>query len=152
MACAEPLQFMDRGPVTHEKDSHVADHFARRSYLHNVAERHVDFCVSASDLRPFVPEAHRFCLFLQIGVLPAGHFVEINFGGAGLWAAVKRSVVVANSLPIIGASIQAVEIQTGLALRVGQRGHQRIEIGLACSPAHRCDRRIGHVHSGFAGL
>jgi hypothetical protein len=116
---AQSLQFVDCHSMTHKKYRQVADNFARWSYFYDVAERHVDLSVSAGDLRPFVPETHRFGLFLEIGVLAARHFVEIHFGGAGFGAAIERQIVLANDLPIIGALIHAVEVEARVAFRVG---------------------------------
>ena len=113
-------KLMNGHSVAHQEDRHVADDLARRRDLHDVAERHVDVGVGAGDLRPPVPEAHRFGLLLQVGVLAAGHLVEIDLGGAGLGAAVERSVIFAHDLPVVGAFVQRVEIETRVARGVGQ--------------------------------
>ena len=64
----------------------------RRRDLHDVAEKLVHLGVSARDLGPAMRHAHAGGLFLEIGVLAAGHFVQINLGAAGLGRGVERRV------------------------------------------------------------
>ena len=98
--------------VTHEKNSHIAHDFAGRSHLHDVAKGHVHLGVGPGNLRPFVPQAHRLRLFFEVCILAARHFVQIHFGGAGLWTAVKGEIIVAHNFPIVGAFIESLEIDS----------------------------------------
>ena len=138
--------------VIDQEDGHVADHFAGGRDLDDVAEGQVDLGVGARDFVPARAQAHGFGLLLEIGVLPAGHLVQVDFGRAGLRAGVERRVELAHHLPVIGALVERVEIEAGFALRVRQRGHDGIQIGLAGGAAHRRDGAIGHVHAALGGL
>ena len=71
-----------------EKHGEVADHFTTGGDLDDVAEDLVDVGVGVRDFLPAMTEAHGVGLLLEVGVLAAGHLVEIDFGGA---AARERS-------------------------------------------------------------
>ena len=58
-----------------EEECHVTDNLAGRRYFHDVAEEFIHLGIAVGDLRPTAGEAHAGGLFLEVGELPAGHFV-----------------------------------------------------------------------------
>ncbi len=90
-----------------KKQRHVADDLAAGRDLHDVAEELVHLGVSARDFRPAMRHAHAGGLFLEIGVLAAGHFVQINFRAAGLRRGVERMIILAHLFPVVGKFVQA---------------------------------------------
>ena len=82
-----------------EKHRHVAHDFAAGGDFDDVAEKLVDLGVGAGDFRPALRQAHAGGLFLEIGVLAAGHFVLINFRRAAARGGVERRVVGARPFP-----------------------------------------------------
>ena len=145
----EPLQILHRHIVADEENRAVADDFARRRDLDDVAEREIQFRVGVRDFLPARAESHGFGLLAQIRVLPAGHFVNVNFRRARRRRVVERAIPGAHRLPIIGAGIERLEIESGVALGVLERGDDGIQVGLAGRAAHRSDRGVGGVHAGF---
>ena len=132
-----------------QKNRAVADDFAGRRDLDDVAEREIQFRVGVRDFLPPRAESHGFGLLAKIRVLPAGHFVNVNFRRARRRRVVERAVPRAHRLPIIRAGIERIEIEPRIALGVLQRGDHGIQIGLAGRAAHRSDRGVGGVHAGF---
>ena len=65
-----------------QENGTVAHYFARRRDFHDVAEREIQFRIGSRDFLPACAEAHGFRLLAQIRVLPAGHFVQVHFGGS----------------------------------------------------------------------
>ena len=135
-----------------QKHRHVADYLAARSHLHDVAKELVDFGVTAGDLRPAMPQTHRHGLFLEVGVLAAGHFVFVHRGAAAGGRGVERLVKRPDLLPVIGELIERPQVQAAVARGVLQGRHDRIQIGLAGGPGHRRDGQIDDVHAGVSGL
>ena len=139
--------------MVHQEDRQVAHDFTRRRDFDDVAKGHVDVRVGARNLVPARAQAHGLGLFLQVGVLATGHFVDINFGGAGLglryrmagsrcalspsnrqhWLSASRSMPVSRS---VCASAATMEFRLGW---------------LVCA-AHRSDGAVGHVDAGFGRL
>ena len=72
--------------------------------LHDVAEELIHLRVGARDLGPAVAEPHRRGLLLEVGVLAAGHLVEVDLGGAGAGRGVERRVELAHLLPVVARS------------------------------------------------
>ncbi len=135
-----------------QEERHVADHLARGRDLHDVAEELVDLGIGARDLGPAVGNAHAGGLFLEVGVLAAGHFVEENLGAAGLRRGVERRVELADFFPVIGEFVERVEVQLGVARRVLERGDDAVEVRLRGAAGHRGDGEIDNVHTRLAGL
>jgi hypothetical protein len=69
-------------PRAEEEQRHVADDLGAGRDLDDVAEELVHLGVGAGDFRPAVAEAHAGGLLLEVGVLAAGHLVEVDLGGA----------------------------------------------------------------------
>jgi hypothetical protein len=115
---------MRRQAVGHHEQRHIADDLARRRHLHDVAEDFVHLRVHVRDFVPAVFQAQALGLLAQIGVLPAGHFVVINLGRAGLDAFLKRIIMLADGFPVIAEPIQRIQIQPAIARRALQRRDQ----------------------------
>ena len=135
--------------MVHQEDGQVADHLARRRHFHDVAQRHVDFRIGARDLVPARAQPHGFGLLAQIGVLAAGHLVDIHFGRAGLRAGIERRIVRPHGFPVIGALVERVQVEAGIARRVAERRHDGVQIRLAGGAAHGGDGAVGHMHARF---
>ena len=132
-----------------QKNRHVAHHFARWRHFDDVAESHVDVGVGARDFVPARAQPHGFGLRLQVGILAARHLVDVNFGGAGLGSFIERRVVGAHDFPVIGAFIQRIQIEPGIAIGVGQRRHNGVQVRLAGGSAHGRDGGIGGIDACF---
>src|SRR5258707_11422876 len=104
--------------MTYEKDRKIAHHLTRWRHLDYVAEGHIQVGISSGNLRPRLPQTHCLGLFLEIGVLSAGHFVQIYFRRARTWRAVKRQIPGAYRFPIIGTDVQGVQVKTCIAPRM----------------------------------
>ncbi len=89
---------------------------------------------------------------LQVGILAAGHLVQVNLGAAGLRRDVKRRVILPHLFPVIGELVQRGEVQARVARGVLQRGDDRVEVRLAGAAGHGGDGEVHHVHAGFARL
>lgn len=89
-----------------EEHCEVADHFATRRDLDDVAEELVDVGVGVGDFLPAVAEAHGVGLFLVVGVLAAGHLVEVDFGGAAAGSRVEGFVVSEDFFPVVGEIVE----------------------------------------------
>ena len=83
------LELFDGHAVVDQEDRHVADDFAGWRDFDDVAKGHVDFGVGLRNLMPARTKAHGFGLLLEVGVLAAGHLVDVNLGGAGGRAGVE---------------------------------------------------------------
>ena len=70
-------------------------------------------------------------LFLEIGVLAAGHLVQINLRRSRFRRGIKRPVQQAHLFPIIGKFVERAEIQLGITRIVLKCGDDGIEIRLA---------------------
>ena len=130
----------------------IADDFRRWGDFDDVTAELVDLGVSAGDFRPAMSHAHAVRLFFEVGVLAAGHLVQIDFRGAIRLAGVKRLVIRPDRRPIIGIPLQRERIQLGVTRRVLQRSHNRVQIRLAGAAAERGNGSIGDVHAGRGGL
>ena len=75
-----------------EEQRHVADDFRRRRDFHDVTEELIHVGVAASDLGPAMGDAHGVGLLLEVGVLAAGHLVEIDLGRAAFRRGVEGRV------------------------------------------------------------
>lgn len=75
-------------------------------------------------------DAHALGLFLEVGVLTAWHFVEIDLGGAVWFGGVKGFVVAADVRPVVAEFVERIEIELGITRAVLQRGDDGIEVGL----------------------
>ena len=62
------------------EQSHVTDHLARGRHLHDVAEKFIHLGVSPGDFWPSMRNPHARGLLLQVGVLAAGHLMNIHLG------------------------------------------------------------------------
>ena len=135
-----------RQVVGQHEERHVADHLRRRRDLDDVAEHAVDRCVHLADFRPAVADAERLGLLIQIRVLAAGHFVQINLGAGRLLPRLERGVFGPDAFPIVRRLLEGVEVQAGVAVGVAHRLGQGVEARLARLPGHRGERAIDHVH------
>ena len=135
-----------------QEQRHVTDDFAGGRDFHDVAEKLIDLAVGAFDFAPGMGQAHGRRLLAQVGVLAAGDFVLIDVGGAGVRAGIKRQVVSAHGLPVVGAVVKRGDVQAGVARRVAQRFDDGVQIGLAGAAAHGGDGGVGHVHAGVGGF
>ena len=62
--------------------------------------------------------------------------MQIDFGGAGFQAGIERGIPGPHNFPVVGALVECVQIESRIAWRVGERGDDGIEIGLAGLAAH----------------
>ncbi len=81
MVLVELKQILRRHFFGHQKERHVADDFAGRRDLDDVAEELVHVSVHFFDFAPSMTEPHGDGLLAQIRVLPAGNFVLIEARG-----------------------------------------------------------------------
>ena len=93
---------------------------------------------------------HARGLLLQVGVLAAGHLMNIHLGRAGLRCGVEGCIVLADLLPVVGEPVEGLEIQTGVARRVLQCGHHRVEVGLRGAATHGSQCQVHHIDAGVA--
>ena len=63
-------------------------------------------------------------LLTKIGVLATGHFMKIDFCGAGFHAFFKWMIRFSNHFPVITNLIECMQINARLARRMLQRRHQ----------------------------
>ena len=54
------------------------------------------------DFLPALDKTQGLSLLLQIGILPAGHFVAVNLGVGEVFRSIRSLVIGANSFPIAG--------------------------------------------------
>ncbi len=77
----------------HHHQGKVADHLGRGGDLDDVAQQVVGAAIGLRYLMPAGFQAQRAGLFAQVGELAAGHFVQIDFRGAGLQVALEGGVL-----------------------------------------------------------
>ena len=92
-------------------------------------------------------------LFLQIGVLAAGHFVQINFRAARLRRGVERRdntrAPVPSNRKTRSASARSSPVSRGVCCSAATI---EFRFGWLVRAGHRGDREIDHVHARFARL
>ena len=76
----------------------------------------VDVGIGMRDFLPTMTETHRVGLLFEVGVLAAGHFVEIDFRGAATRSRVERFVMGEDFFPIVGKLVDGVVVEAGVAL------------------------------------
>src|SRR4051812_11911355 len=108
MVGSQFLELLYRHPVSHQEDRHIADYFAGRRDLDDIAERTIDAGISGRDLMPSLTESHAFGLFLEISELPARHLMQVDFGGTALGAGIEGCVPTAHNFPVVGAMVECV--------------------------------------------
>ena len=135
-----------------EEHGHVTHDLAAGRDLDDVAEEFVDLGVGAGDFTPAACEPHAGGLLLEVGVLAAGHFVQINLGGTCLGRGVERAVIFTHRLPVVGELIQRLKVQPGVARRVLERGHDAVQVRLARAAAHAGECEIHYVHARLGGV
>ena len=97
--------------VGEQENGHVPHHLAGGRHLHDVPECHVDIGVGAGQFVPALAQAHGLGLLLEIGVLAAGHLVQVDLGRAAAGSGVEGGVELAHHFPVIGVFVQRVERQ-----------------------------------------
>ena len=78
------------------------------------------------DFLPTVAESHAVGLFLEVGVLPARHFVEVNLSSAASGSGIKRFVVSQNFFPVIGKLVESFDVEARVSLVATHRGADRV--------------------------
>ena len=73
-----------------KKHGHVSNYLGRGSDFDDIAKELVYVSISMGYFLPTVTESHAVGLFLEIGVLPAGHVVEVNLSGAASGSGIER--------------------------------------------------------------
>ena len=131
-----------------EEHAHVADDFRGRGDLDDVAEELVHLGIGAGDLPPAVAEAHGVRLLAEVGVLAAGHFVLVDFGGAGAWGGIEGLVEAEDVLPVIGDFIERIEVEAGILLGGAEGGADGIEVRLGGGAGHGGDGEIRDIDTG----
>ena len=132
-----------------EEHGHVTDDFRRRGDLDDIAEEVIDVGVGVGDFLPAVAEAHAVGLFLEVGVLAAGHLVEVDLGGAASGCGVEGFVVGEDFFPVVGEVINGVGVEAGEALVSAHRGVDGVEVGLTGGARHGGHSHVGDVDSGI---
>ena len=129
----------------------VADDLRRRRHLDDVAEEQIDLVIGLGDLVPAGFEAERAGLFLEVGELAAGHFVQVDLGGAEAEIGFEGAILGADGLEIERDLADRVGVEAGRPRCVGKGFDDRAEAGLRGQAGHRIDRRIDRVDTGFDG-
>ena len=75
----------------------------------------VDLGIDAGDFVPALRQAHAGGLLLEVGVLAAGHLVQIDLRRAAARGGVERRVTGRHVFPVFGKLVERVQIQTGVA-------------------------------------
>ncbi|SIF10172.1 Uncharacterised protein [Mycobacteroides abscessus subsp. abscessus] len=75
----------------------------------------VDPGIHFLDQVPFFPKAYRFCLLLQVAVLPSRHLMLIDLRMWRLHSGLKILVVFPDIFPIVGQLLQCFNIHFRLA-------------------------------------
>ena len=145
-------QFFSREAVRGHEHGQIADHLRRGGHFDQIAEQEVGSPVIVLDLFEAVFQPQRPGLRPQIGVLPSRDLVFIDFGGAGTQFGFEGKIVLAHGLPIIGMTVQAVEVDRPFARVPLQHGHHRVEIGLAGQARHRSDGQVDDVDARLHGF
>ncbi len=117
-----------------EEHAHVADDFGGGGDFDDVAEELVDFGVGAGDFAPAVAEAHGVGLFAEVGVLAAGHFVFVNFSGAGAGGGVERFVEGEDVFPVVGMSLRASRSRPGSCSEEARAAQTELRFGWEVEP------------------
>src|SRR5262249_26857197 len=138
--------------VGHQEEDHVADDFAGRGNLDNVAKKLIDLGVHSFDLAPAMAEAHGGCLFAEIRVLAAGDFVLIQTRGAGSGSGVEGEIVGPYGFPVVRAFVECFDVELGVAGCVTKGRDDRVEIGLASPTAHGGEGGVGNIDSSISGF
>ena len=149
----EVFELVDGDAVLDEEEGEVADDLGGGGDFDDVAEGAVDIGVHAGDFGPAGAEAHAFGLFAEVGVLAAGHFVEVDIGGAGAGSGVEGGVDGANGFPVIGGAVEGVEGEAGGAGGVVlEGGDDGVEVRLAGGAGHGGEGAIDDIDAGFGGF
>ena len=98
--------------VREHEESHVADDFRSRSDFHDVAEELVHLGIHPADFVPAFADSQRVGLLIEVRVLPAGHLVEIDFGGTRKLTRLEWRVVLSHVFPVIRRLLQGLEVDT----------------------------------------
>ena len=138
-----------RQTLRHHHQRHVAHHLGGRRHLDDVAEQIVGGAIGLGDFVPARFQAQRARLFLEIGELPARHFMQIDFRGARLEVAFEGGILGAHRFPIEADLADGLGIEPGIARRVAQRLDDRAEAGLRGGARHRVHRGIDRVDAGI---
>ncbi len=112
-------------------ERHVAHDLGRGCHLHDIAEHLVDVGIGARHVVPARFETHRARLLLEVGELPARHFVQIDLGRTGPQIALEGAILPAHRLPIERDIADRRLVEFGIARSALERGNERAERGLA---------------------
>ncbi len=132
-----------------EEHGHITDHFRGRGDLNNVAEELVDVGVSVGNFLPTVSEAHAVGLLLEVGILAAGHLVEVDLGGATAGSGVEGFVVGENFFPVVGEFVDGVGVESGGPVVSAHGGIDGVEVGLRGRSGHGGESHVGDIDSGI---
>ena len=94
-------------------------------------------------------EAHRVGLLAEVGVLAAGHFVFVDFGGAGARRGIKGLIEAENLFPVVGNFVERIEVQARVTVIAREGCRDGVEVWLRGRTRHRRDREIDDVHACF---
>ena len=103
--------------------------------------------VHVLDIFPAVQQSQGSSLLFQIGVLPAGHLVYIDFRIGEVLCLVRCFVIRTYSLPVMGHFIQRIHIQLGLA---GMSFQSIIQTGCGWLGGPVTHGAHGHVHDIYS--
>ena len=135
--------------VGHHEDRQIAHYFRGGCHLDDVAEQKIHLRISLRHFRPAMIETHGARLLAQVGVLPAGHFVQIHVRSARAHIRLEGCVVAAHRFPIARQRFQRFEVHARIAFGTLQGRHHRSQIGLRGKPAHGIQGAIHRIATGL---
>ena len=133
------------------EEGHVADRLAGRGDFDDIAQHLVDLGVHLADLGPAVGEPQRAGLFVEVGVLAAGHFVFVEVTGRGEGDAFERGVEFANGMPIARQFGERFGPQFGLAFGEAERFDEGVHVDLRGAAREWGEGRVGDLEPLFGG-
>ena len=95
----------------------------------------------------FQPQRPR--LGFQVGELPAGHLVQIDFRSGRRDARLEGRILAAHRLPIVRNLPHSAHVDAGVALGMFQSLDNRAEAGLRSAARKRIHRRIDRVDASI---
>ena len=134
--------------VLHHKQCHIANHFGRRRYFNNIAEHHGNAVVHIFNVFPAFAEAYCFSLLLQVAVLAARHFVDVNFRVGVRNGVVDCFIIRTHAFPVTGHFVKCVNVKVRLARMTGKCVVQACAARLGSAAAHSAHGYVNNIYAG----